>query len=253
MGCIDRTRIHPFTIPVFSVPLMTDTRIEEFLSERALCSIERSAWRPIVRAGVERHIHIDLAVTGECVGITMAHPYMMEDARLGVYVDFMLRIKPPAQGGEIELGAVVNFVRVLRDTYHFKIKKVTFDQAFSRMPIQLLLQQGFAAEHLSVDLVHFTHLKTCFNERRISMYEYAPMLEEVDNLIKDPAGGRPHHRPKFLDDVLDSLAGCVSRCYNVESSRKKTGKKTDRVDTGTGRGPLVIVVGHDHQQEEFRS
>jgi hypothetical protein len=206
-----------------------------------------------VHPEVERHIHIDLAYSEECIGFSMGHPYEMNDARFGAYVDLMLRIKPPSVG-ELDLSSVIEFVKVLRNVYHFKIKKVTFDQYQSRMPIQLLLQAGFQAELLSIDLVHYTHLKTCFNERRLNMYEYAPVIGELEKMQKDPSGGRPFHKVGENDDVSDSLAGVVSRCYNVDSLRTRKGDlKKDRVSISKGsRGPLVISVNEDHNQEEIR-
>jgi len=255
INCIDHNRTHPFTRPVVTIPLMSDRTIDEFFQERKVCRIEHSVWTPLVHPNAERHVHIDLAYSEECIGMTMAHPYTMNDSRFGVYVDFMLRIKPPTVG-ELELGCVLKFLQLLKSTYRYRIKKVTFDQFQSRMPIQLLLQAGFEAEQLSIDLVHYTHLKTCFNERRINMYEYAPLLEECDGLQKDPAGGRPHHKSEAeeFDDVTDSLAGAVSRCYNVTSARVKKGTvKKDKVHLPrVDAGPIVMSVNVDHNQEEFR-
>lgn len=253
LNCVDPHRTHPFTKPVISIPLMSGRTIAEFFQERKLCRIEHSAWTPLIHPNVERHIHVDLAYSEECIGVTMGHPYTMMDERFGVYIDMMLRIKPPSKG-ELELGSVIEFIKLLRGTYQFKIKKVTFDQFQSRMPIQLLVQAGFAAELIPVGLIHFNHLKTCFREHRINMYEYGPMLEEAEGLQKDPDGGRPHHRPNELDDVLDSLAATVSSCYNIPTARTKSGKvKQDRVMLPQNTmGPLIVGVNSDHNQEEFR-
>jgi len=252
MNCVDYARVHPFTTPEITIPLGKDRTIAEFLDERKLCKINRSVWLPLVNPAIERHIHIDLAVSGECIGITMACPCTLPDARLGVWVDFMLRIRPPTVG-ELELGSVVEFCKHLRDVLHFKIKKITFDQWQSRMPIQLLVQAGFTAEQLSVDLAHYTHLKTCVNESRLVMYEYAPFIGEADALQKDPLG-RPHHPVGGLDDVCDSVAGVVSRCYNIESARTKKGSpKKDVVRTSVGQSPIVLRVNTSHGQEEYRS
>jgi hypothetical protein len=253
LDCVDSMRTHPFTRPVITIPLMSDQSIQEYFQERKLCHITNSMWVPLIHPNIERHIHIDLAVTEECIGMSMTHPYEMNDGRFGVYADFMLRIKPPTVG-ELELSSVIEFVKLLKNTYHFKIKKVTFDQWQSRMPIQLLLQAGFEAECLSVDLAHYTHLKTCINERRLNMYEYSPIITELEKLQKDPAGGRPFHKVGENDDVSDSLAATVSRCYNVESIRTKKGSlKKDKVTLDNQQvNPMIISVNSDHNQEEFR-
>jgi len=252
-NCIDKNRTHPFTKPTLTIPLMGDKTIDEFLQERKLCRIEHGAWVPLVHPNVKRHVHVDLAYSQECIGVSMGHPYTMNDARMGAYIDFMLRIKPPLVG-ELEIGAVVNFIKMLKDTYHFQIGKVTFDTFQSRMPIQILLQAGFEAELLSIDVVHYIHLKTCFNERRLNMYEYMPLLKEAEGLQRDPEGGRPHHRIGENDDVLDSLAGVVSRCYNVPSARTKKGtiEKDKVILSRTDSGPIVMGVNISHQQAEMR-
>jgi len=253
LNCVDKMRTHPFTRPVISIPLMSGRSIDEFFQERKLCRIENSVWTPIVHPKAERHVHVDLAYSEECIGITMAHPYMMHDSRFGVYTDFLLRIKPPSKG-ELEIGAVIEFLKLLKGTYRFNIKKVTFDQFQSRMPIQLLLQAGFAAELLSIDLVHFNHLRTCFAERRINMYEYGPLIEELEGLQKNPEGGRPHHKPGELDDVSDSMAGVVSRCYNIPTTRNKKGevKKDKVILPNIDATSLIMSVNSEHNQEEFR-
>ena len=249
--CVDKMRTHPFSRSVITVPLKSDTQIDEFFQERKLCRIESSSWTPLVHPEIERHIHIDLAYSKECIGFTMGHPYAMRDTRLGAFIDFMLRIKPPV-ADELKLDSVVDFVKMLRNVYHFKIKKVTFDDFQSRMAIQLLVQAGFEAEVLSIGLLHYTHLKNCFNERRINMYEYQPLLDEIETLQKDPAGDRPHHKQGELDDVCDSLAGVVSRCYNLPSSRVTKGNQKNRVQvSGTSRGPLVIAMNKDRGHEEY--
>jgi hypothetical protein len=253
LNCIENDRTHPFSRPVLTLALGSDTRIDDFFQERKLCKIERSVWCPLVHPEAPRHLHIDLAYSEENVGIAMGHPYIMRDAKFGVYVDFMLRISPPVKG-QIPFAEIIAFVNQLRNTYRFRIKKVTFDQYQSRMPIQLLLQAGFEAELLSIDLIHYTHLKTCFTERRINMYEYAPLLEEVDGLRKNPEGGRPNHKPGSFDDILDALAGAVSRCYNISSSRARVGtvKKDKVVLPRVDDGPIVMSVNESHRQEEFR-
>jgi hypothetical protein len=251
MQCVDRMRSHPFMRSEISTPLGADIKISELFKQRNLCRIEQSHWTPIYHPGIERHIHIDLAYSGECIGFSMAHAYNMQDGRFGCFVDFMLRIRPPVKG-ELELGAVVEFCKHLRHC-GFKLKHITFDSFQSRMPIQLLVQAGFNCSLLSVDAIHYTQLKTCFNEKRINMYEYAPLIEECVALRKDPAGGRPHHPPEGLDDVTDSLAAVVSRCYNVNGATSKKGTVgKDQVSTGVPKSPLLVSFSSSHDQEEMR-
>jgi len=227
LQCMDKTRKHPFSITEVTLPFKVADSINiynEFFLEKEMIKIVQSTKVPIVHPGVRRNVHIDIAYKEECLGITMAHPFQLNDGRLGVYIDFMLRVKAPVSG-EIDLQAPIQFLKDLRSA-GFSFGTVTFDQYQSRLPIQQLLQAGFQAELLSIGISHFTHLRKCFNEGRISMYEYYPLLEEIEHFLKDPDGGRPHHDEGFFDDVLDSLASVVSRCYNIESTTKKKVEKT---------------------------
>lgn len=237
--CLDSSRKHPFTKPVFSTPLGSNVKIESFFEERKLCRIVQSKWVPLVNPSVPRHVHLDLAYSEENLGFVMGHPCMTMDGKMGAYIDFMLRIVPPIKG-EIELGTSIEFLKYLR-AHGFMIEKITFDQFQSRMPIQLLIQAGFDAELLSVDLLHYVHLKTCINEKRISMYEYAPVLRELKSLQRDLEGGRPSHPQGEFDDVSDALAAVVSRCYNIQKSSVKKGKVSkDKVRIRGAVGPMVI-------------
>lgn len=227
--CIDPGRFHPFTRAELSLDLATADPISSFLDVRTICGIKRSRWAPLVNPTIPRYIHIDIAYSQECLALTMGHPCTLGDGRLGVYIDLMLRIRPPVVG-QIPIPAVVDFVRYLRNM-GFPIAKVSFDQFQSRMPIQLLLQERFVSEVLSVDAMHYGQLKTAFNELRIDVYEYQPLMEEIRSLLKDPKGGRPHHPQGGLDDVSDSLAAVVSSCLHIDNKRKITYSEKDIVKT----------------------
>jgi len=251
LQCIDTDRFHPFTRPELSLDLDSTEEISSFFNIRDMCSIRRSRWQPLINPTAKRFIHCDIAYSQECMGITMVHPCAMPDGRLGAYVDFMLRIRPPVVG-QIPIPAMVEFLKFLRKI-GFAIEKVTFDQFQSRMPIQLLLQAGFQSEILSVDIMHYSHLKTSFNELRIDMYEYAPMLEEARTLLKDPKGGRPHHPPHGLDDVMDSLAGAVSSCFNIGNKRKVAYKPEDVVRVQRNKSvPVLTRFNAARGQTEMR-
>jgi hypothetical protein len=252
-SCIDPSRRHPFTKPELVIGFGSSREISEFIDERQLVRIDHSTWQPLVNPGALRHVHLDLALTQEGVGFAMGHAAMTPEALEGAYIDLMLRVRAPA-GGQIDLGACIRFVQWLK-TRGYKIEDVTFDQFQSALPIQLLIQAGFNASRLSVGLMHYHHLKVGYNERRVMMYEYGPLLEEAEHLLRDPEGlDRPHHAPEWLDDVSDAVAAVFSRCYRVASTSTRTGKRDkDKVSfSGRGdRGPIVQRVNADRGQEEF--
>lgn len=231
-ACIDPMRKHPFSRPMFSIPnvQMGDarTRISDFCLERELCNVSRGVWIPRVSPNVPREVHIDLAYRQEHLGFAMGHPSVTWEGLEGVYMDIMLSVVPPP-GDETDISCVIDFILWLRQ-HGFQIQRVTFDQYQSRMPIQLLIQAGFTAELLSVQLVHYQHLKQAYHERRVMMYEYAPLLEEHKHLLRSEEDGkRPNHDEGFTDDISDAVAAVVSRCYKVERNVKRGKPPEDRM------------------------
>jgi len=242
MDCID-SRVHPFTKEVVYLPFGENLKLSEFVNVTALTKIAQSVRIPKVRPNILRYLHIDIAYTEENVGITMAHPFLMPDNQYGAYIDFMLQVRPPVIG-EIDLPALVEFVVFLR-SIGFNISKVSFDQYQSRTLIQLLKQQGFESEVIPGELANYTHLKALFNSGRVQMYEYQPLLDEIDTLEKDPDGGRPHHNAYGTDDLLDSLTSVVAQCFHIHEKKKKS-TTIDRMQTVQHETIFMTVQGsHD--------
>ena len=251
---IDHERFHPFTRGELSIGLNSEEPISSYVILRDLCHVHRSRWIPNVDPTIPRHVHVDIAYSEECLGFAMGHPHVLADGRIGVYMDMMLRIRPPT-ASEIDLEAVVTFIKWLRSV-GFQIKTVTFDQFQSRMPIQLLMKAGMDAQLLSIDLMHYVHMKIAFNDYRVSMYQYAPLLGECKELLRDPTGKkRPSHPPKGFDDVSDAVAGVVSKCFKIDSKlKKKYDRKKDVVRPGIQLPgvPLMTTFNMFHNQAEIR-
>lgn len=242
-NCIDKTRSHPFTKSEITIPLGKDFQLEEYLDEKSLVSIIRSIKTPHIHPGAGRFVHIDIAYSEENLGMSMVHPFLTKDDKLAVYVDFMLRMRPPVIG-ELDLDPAVDFMKHLRKI-GFNIVRVTFDRYQSRMPIQHLIKAGFRSDVVSIVLQHYVQLKTLFNEGRISLYDYLPFREEVDNLMKnEDETKRPEHAIGFNDDLLDSLAGAVSCALNIDSTSKK-GDAKRRVKVIAPSSSLVIGMDGD--------
>jgi len=126
-------------------------------------------------------------------------------------VDFMLRIVPPV-GGEIELGLVRRLIYELAQ-HGYSITKITADTHQSRDGLQQLQQKGFSTDILSVDLTPdaYNHLKTALYENRVFMYEYKPIIEELQQIERKVEGRRIKidHPPSGKKDISDALAGCL--------------------------------------------
>ena len=216
--CVSTTRLHPFTAPTISIPLGSGNRLRDFLTIRDLCHVESSQWVPIVNPSTPRFIHFDLAYSEENMGICMGHPFRKPSGQLSAYLDFMLRVSPPATG-QLDLTSIPDFVKFLREL-GFRIPLVTFDQFQSRVLMQLLVQAGFKAELVSVQLNHFNDTKSGFSQGLVDMYDYEPFMDETSHLLRDQAGGRPHHSTGEFDDVNDAVSSVVSQCFGVKDAPK---------------------------------
>lgn len=177
------------------------------------------------RAG--RFIHVDLARRGDCVGITsLCVPYYFEkklphsdrggnknDITLKlpfVFVDFFTRIKAPKMD-EISFEKVRQFVVWLRDNVGYPVVRVSYDSWQSVHSLQLLQENGFEAETISVDKTDepYMELMNAFIEHRIMRPPFSMVDDELKNLEHDisAARGAVDHPRNKSKDVSDSLAG----------------------------------------------
>ncbi len=246
--CIDHTRSHPFIADSVELPLSDPgANLLHMVKWEMLTRVEDSRRVLKVRPGVPRFAHVDLGLTEDCVGITVAHGYdayqfSEYDPTTGetnivyrpkVYVDFMLRITP-TDGTEIDITKIVSFLLNLRH-YGVPLKRVTWDGYQSRTGIQILEKARFApppnphvrldsegsiqleASVLSIDRtdVPYTLLRDTLNYNALSFYEYPLVLNElvalehkVDTKVKSHKW-TVDHPPHGSKDISDSLAGAV--------------------------------------------
>jgi hypothetical protein len=178
------------------------------------------------RAG--RFVHVDLARNGDCVGITsLCIPFYYHkklphtddntkqiDLKLPfIFVDFFCRIKAPKLD-EISFEKVRQFLVWLRDNMGYQIQRISYDSWQSIHSIQLLQENGFETETLSVDKTDepYMELLNAFVERRIMK----PPYEIIDNELRDlehdisAARGAVDHPRSGSKDVADSLAGAYA-------------------------------------------
>lgn len=113
-------------------------------------------------------VHVDLAISGDALGIGMAHPCRLayqepgagrftatrnglERDESAVVLDFAASIPASAFGGIVDIEQVRAFICALRDSLGFHIHLVTYDGFQSAQSLQLLRRAGFYARLLSVD------------------------------------------------------------------------------------------------------
>jgi len=188
------------------------------------------------RAG--RFVHVDLARNADCVGITcLSIPYYYkktlphydnnkEKVTLQlpfVFVDFFCRIKAPKLD-EISFEKVRQFIVWLRDNAGYNIVRVSYDSWQSVHSIQLLQENGFEVETISVDKTDepYMDLLNAFNEHRIMKPPHSFVDEELRKLDHDitAARGAVDHPRNGSKDVADSLAGAY---YNALTYIHKNG------------------------------
>lgn len=230
---------HPFKRDVVSVDYQQDdVRIDTFFTLETVCRVDASVWKPRINPGAPRFVHVDIALTEDCLGIAMGHPAgtvknerVNEDGTISeipnpvVIIDLMLRVVPPP-GSEIDLGKVRSFLVYLSKLYN--IAKITFDRFQSADSIQILKKLGFAMGHLSVDRDDeaYVTLRGALFDRRLIYYEYGPFIDEVLDLERDAKERKVDHPVRSSKggrgskDVSDAVAGVVWHCTNDPLARE---------------------------------
>ena len=239
--CIDDTRHHPFDGEHVTLDYKSNDIIEDFLKHSELFRVEGSRYKPKLHPDTPRFVHVDIGLSNDCAGIAMAHyadaqsvtRFNVEGGAYRslapeIYVDFMLRIKPP-KGSQIDLAKIRQFIVMLSE-YGFQIKLITYDGYQSAEGIQALRKMGFNAQLQSVDKepTPYHNLRQAITEGRLKYYKYVPFLDEVLNLQEDPKTRKIDH-PKAArsivggvsivgsKDVSDAVAACIYHIMNDET------------------------------------
>jgi hypothetical protein len=238
--CVSQGLKHPFSQESIVLDINDDILVEEYWQMETVARIDGSRWKPKRTPGAPRFIHIDNALSGDCLGIAMGHVAgVVKNDRVNsdgtsstvrnpfIVIDFMLQVRPPV-GSEIDLSKVRAFVLFLSRLYD--IKRVTMDGFQSRDAMQILQKEKIEAGYLSVDRTDeaYINLRSALFDRRIAYYHYDPFITElldlerdsksqkVDHPIRSSAGGRGSK------DVTDAVAGVVWHCINDPRARSKS-------------------------------
>jgi hypothetical protein len=196
------------------------------------------------RPEMKRYMHLDLALTGDSLGISMCYISgwksiykqqsnyeSLEDDTTGlvedeikipvISYDFMLRINPPKKPNKISLSKVRDFIVYLRNELGIKFDMITADQFQSAQLLQELDELGFRTGYLSVDrtpdaYLAFTNL---IYEDRVKFYDYEPFKRELFNVVYYPAKRKVDHTSNGSKDIADSVVGSA---FNAIKSLDKT-------------------------------
>jgi hypothetical protein len=240
--CITDAWEHPFTREEISISDESPTLIDEFFILERAFRIEASYNRPRIDPTRPRFIHVDIAFTGDSLGIACGHVHGMKEVRVKrpdglyyanlmpeVYIDFMLRVTPP-RTGEIDLSKVRSFIHYLRDS-GLPIGLISFDGYQSKDSAQVLRKGGFETQEYSVDRTDeaYMALKQGIFDGRILFYRHAHFLKELEHLERDLDEKKIDHPQRFPDgtrgskDISDCVAAVFYLCTNMPEAYETTG------------------------------
>lgn len=224
---IDPNAQHPFTSVIYDMSKGGHFIWEQMVAlrtEKAPGRVEFQRLRPIINPNAARHIHIDIGLRKDALGLCMGHvagwkdvQRKTDDGRLFVerapmyVIDLALRVIPPI-GGEVLLSEVRHLVYDLT-AHGYMITSITLDQFQSADSIQTFSSRGYNSSLISVDTTAgpYDNLKMSLYEDRVKMYHYQPLLDELTHLQEDLSGNRRKidHPPNGSKDVSDAMAAIL--------------------------------------------
>ena len=167
-------------------------------------------------------IHLDMSVSGDMTGIAGTwiigkKPSTVEGEEgkdLLFRLAFSVSIAAP-KGRQISFEKNRQFIRWLKSV-GFNIRMITSDTFQSYDLRQILSNEGFNTEILSVDRVDsdrickpYQFLKSAVFEKRLQIYKSDRLFDEFIDVERNTNTGKVDHTPNGHKDVLDAVAGSV--------------------------------------------
>lgn len=214
---------HPFSVDEWTFGTDGEFqwgRICDTFTRKLKGGYEEIGWRPKRNPNAARHVHIDVAISGDSLGLAMGHntrtvevvrrsPEGEQYADLAdeVEIDLMMRINPPP-GEYIFLPDIRRLVYELME-HGFQISGFSCDSYGSTEMIQQMSARGVTSEIISVDRTNeaYEKLKAAMYEDRLRMYGYKPFIDEILGLEYDRVRGKVDHPVHASKDVADAVAG----------------------------------------------
>lgn len=203
----DRNRLNPVSVQTIEVGLKDDVDLLKFID------------LPKIRVGrnVPRYIHVDIAFTGDALGLGMSCvsgwtkvDSLREDGTFAlikkpvVETDFAMRIKA-RHGDQIPIHKVHKLILDLKNICRFNIVLCTFDLRIASITSSQVIElAGIKCDSLSLDKSPQLHLgfRDLVNEGRWLCF-YDPYLHfELVNLEYDPVRNKIDHPDEISEVVL---------------------------------------------------
>lgn len=182
-----------------------------------------------------RACHIDLALSGDAVGIAVAHVHKISHGRVidrmtgkktveafpHVAYDQVLIIRPP-RAGQIELAEIRAIIYFMRDTLKIPIRWVTYDGFQSADSRQIMRKQGFKTDYISVEHRDaYSPFRTAmFFHQRIACEEHERVFTELSEVVEDTKDGKIDHPSGGSKDGADAMVGAFTMLMKTPSSWK---------------------------------
>ena len=202
-------RKNPFYQDVLEIGVRDTYTIEEFFHMELLDS-------SMIR--LPMYLGIDLSLNDDKTGISGAwlNGYREITSQDGKTVRlpffshaFSIDIQAP-RGDKIPYAKITSFILWLRRK-HFNIQRISRDQFQSEYMAQLLEQEGFICDKVSVDRTPdgYEAFKSLLLETRVDLLYVEQLQNELVKLEKDALTGKIDHRIGESKDMSDSLVRCI--------------------------------------------
>ncbi len=175
-----------------------------------------------------RYVHIDLAKNSDRLGVAMVRFDGVEwvtraggetEALPIASVEMAVTVEPDL-GHEIDIAEVRLWVKMLRTTYGYPIKVVTYDGWSSAESIQAWRKQGMKTGVVSVDRssTPYKQLREAIYDGRLLMYNQPVLIEELTNLEYDEKKDKVDHPIGGSKDCADAVCGAYHTLLTRASS-----------------------------------
>lgn len=173
-------------------------------------------------------MHIDLAISGDCAGVAIAHAIGSKEVNFRVAfnpetgefnrepkgtlpvfgVPGLLQIIPP-KGGEIEIHILRELLGIVCE--FIPVYWLTMDRHQSASTLQYFRSRNISTGIISVDRTPepYTETKFAIKEERVYIARHEVLAEEMPLLDQDNTTGKIDHPEDGSKDLSDSLAGVV--------------------------------------------
>lgn len=214
-----------------------------------------------------RYVHIDLSITSDRCGVAMVRydgiqwverneavgPEPLPIATVEMAVTF-----EPDHGNEIDVAEVRTWVKMLRNTYGYPIKAVTYDGYQSIESRQAWKRHGMKTGAVSVDRssAPYKQFRDAVYDGRVKMYHQPVLLEELFGLEYDEKADKIDHPVNGTKDCIsgdteiplldgscrriDSLVGEEFWVYSSTPEGRVTAGRAHNVHK-VGTKPIICV------------